>query len=112
MNVFLFSLFFSSSSQSVKVCKEVMHARQQSLMQQAFAHKKDGDSDAMSFSIDTSRWSTPSRLCCGSNTPHYSSEFEDETVSPTYKTPEAKSSDKWQESKPSGGTKGILLNMI
>eukprot|EP00064_Thunnus_orientalis_P009662 superscaffoldBa00001241_g9687 len=63
-------------------------------MQQAFAHRREGDSDAVSNSTDTSCWSTPSRLCCGSNTPHYSSDFEDQTDSLTHKTPEAKTSDK------------------
>ncbi|XP_044209342.1 lebercilin-like protein isoform X1 [Thunnus albacares] len=74
-------------------------------MQQAFAHRREGDSDAVSNSTDTSCWSTPSRLCCGSNTPHYSSDFEDQTDSLTHKTSEAKTSDKCQESKPSGRTK-------
>ncbi|CAK6974397.1 lebercilin-like protein [Scomber scombrus] len=71
---------------------------------QAFADK-GGYGDAVSCSTDTSRWSSPSRLCCDSNSPHYSSEFEDQTDSCAYKTPGAKSSDKCQELKPSGRTK-------
>ncbi|XP_062275901.1 lebercilin-like protein [Scomber scombrus] len=80
-----------------------MCVRQQSLMQ-AFAHK-GGYGDAVSCSTDTSRWSSPSRLFCDSNSPHYSSEFEDQTDSCAYKTPGAKSPDKCQELKPSGRTK-------
>ncbi|XP_053176129.1 lebercilin-like protein [Scomber japonicus] len=78
--------------QSEKACEEVMCVRQQSLMQQAFAHKR-GYGDAVS-STDTSQWSSPSRLCCDSSSPHHSSEFEDQTDSCAYKTPGAKSSDK------------------
>ncbi|KAM7399550.1 hypothetical protein PAMP_018815 [Pampus punctatissimus] len=85
---------------SVKAYKEVMCVKQH-----ACAHKKEGESDTLSCSTDTSPWSTPSRLCCGSNTPHYSWEFEDQT-------PEAKSLDKWQELKPLGSRKGILLTQL
>lgn len=89
-----------------------MCERQQSLMRQAFAHKKEGDGDAVSCSTDTSRWSTPPRLHCGSNSSHYSSDFEEQADSLTDRSPEAKSSDKGQGPKPPGRQKGILFNMI
>lgn len=78
-------------------------------MQQAFSHK-EGGGDAVSCSTDTSRWSSPSRVCCGSNSSHYSSDFEDQADSLTDKNPEVKTSDKWQASKTCGRKKGILFN--
>ncbi|XP_031146600.1 lebercilin-like protein isoform X1 [Sander lucioperca] len=82
-----------------------MSVRQQGLMQQAFSHK-EGGGDAVSCSTDTSRWSSPSRVCCGSNSSHYSSDFEDQADSLTDKNPEVKTSDKWQASKTCGRKKG------
>ncbi|XP_035535968.1 lebercilin-like protein [Morone saxatilis] len=82
-----------------------MCVRQQSLMQQTFAHK-EGDGDAVSCSTDTSRWSTPPRPCSGSNTSNCSSDYEDQADSLIDKTPEAKSSVKSQGSKPSRSKKG------
>ncbi|XP_070762162.1 lebercilin-like protein [Enoplosus armatus] len=72
-----------------------MCVRQQSLMQQAFAHKTDGD--AVGCSTDTSRWPTPFSL---------PSDFEDQADSLQDKTPAAKSPNKWQGSKPPGREKG------
>ncbi|KAA8593894.1 hypothetical protein FQN60_004728 [Etheostoma spectabile] len=85
--------------------KEVMSVRRQGLMQQAFEHK-EGDGDAVSCSTNTSRWSSPSRLGCGSNSSHYSPDFEDQADSLTGKNPEVKTSDKWQASKTCGRKKG------
>ncbi|XP_044057574.1 lebercilin-like protein isoform X2 [Siniperca chuatsi] len=82
-----------------------MCVRQQSLMQQAFAHK-EGDGDVVSRSTETSRWSTPFRPRCGSNSSHYSSDFEDQADSLIDKTPETKSSEQCQESKSPGRKKG------
>ncbi|KAK5868389.1 hypothetical protein PBY51_009412 [Eleginops maclovinus] len=62
-----------------------MCERQQSLMQQVLAHRKEGDGDALSCSTD--RWSPPSTLLCGSN---YSCDFEEQADSLTYKTQEVK----------------------
>lgn len=81
-------------------------------MQQAFNQKKEGDGDALIYSTNTSRWSTPSRPSCGSNSPHYSSDFEDQDDSLIDKNPEDKSPDKWQGPKPPQGKKGILFNTI
>ncbi|XP_034722678.1 lebercilin-like protein isoform X2 [Etheostoma cragini] len=75
-----------------------MSVRRQGLMQQGFEHK-EGDGDAVSCSTNTSRWSSPSRLGCGSNSSHYSPDFEDQADSLTDKNPEVKTSDKWQSSK-------------
>uniref|UniRef100_A0A8P4GIX7 Lebercilin-like protein n=1 Tax=Dicentrarchus labrax TaxID=13489 RepID=A0A8P4GIX7_DICLA len=83
-----------------------MCVRQQSLMQQTFAHKKEGDGDAVSCSTDTSRWSTTPRPRSGPNTSHCSSDYEDQADPLTDKTPEAKSSVKSQGSKPSRSKKG------
>ncbi|XP_032363564.1 lebercilin-like protein isoform X2 [Etheostoma spectabile] len=82
-----------------------MSVRRQGLMQQAFEHK-EGDGDAVSCSTNTSRWSSPSRLGCGSNSSHYSPDFEDQADSLTGKNPEVKTSDKWQASKTCGRKKG------
>ncbi|XP_029301710.1 LOW QUALITY PROTEIN: lebercilin-like protein [Cottoperca gobio] len=83
-----------------------MFMRQQSLVQQTFAHMKESDGDDVSCSTDTSRWSTPSRLRCGSNSSHYSSDFEDQADSLTDRTLDVKTSDKWQESNTCGRQKG------
>ncbi|TDH15079.1 hypothetical protein EPR50_G00027430 [Perca flavescens] len=74
-------------------------------MEQAIAHR-EGDGDAVSCSTDTSRWSSPPRVCCDSNSSHYSSDFEDQADSLTDKNPEVKTSDKQQSSKTCGRKKG------
>lgn len=89
-----------------------MCERQASLMQQAFACKKEGDGDAVSCSTDTSRWSSPPRLGCGSNSLRYTSDFEDQADSLIDKSPGHNSSDKWQGPKPERRKKGISFNMI
>ncbi|KAM9734020.1 uncharacterized protein ACNS7B_015924 [Menidia menidia] len=54
-----------------------MHARQQ-----ASGPEKEPDADSMSSSTDTSRWSTPSRMCCSSEDPRHSFGSGEKTGSP------------------------------
>lgn len=74
-------------------------------MQQALAHKRD--SDAVSCSTDTSRWSIPFKLCS-----QYLPDCEDQGDSLTDEASEAESSEKWQGLKSPGRKKGILFNLI
>ncbi|GAA6218266.1 lebercilin-like protein isoform X1 [Lates japonicus] len=78
-----------------------MSDRQQRLMQQALAHKRDSDCDAVSCSTDTSRWSVPFKLC-----PQYLPDCEDQGDSLADEASEAESSEKWQGLKSSGRKKG------
>ncbi|XP_008274197.1 lebercilin-like protein [Stegastes partitus] len=70
--------------------------------QQAPGHI-EGDDDAVSCSTDTSRWSSPSRLSCGSESPQHSSDCEDKAGSLIDKTPDVMPSVKRQGLKQSAG---------
>ncbi|XP_062417616.1 lebercilin-like protein [Pungitius pungitius] len=55
---------------------------------------KEGDSDVVISSTDTSRWSSPCRLQSDSNRSNYTSDFEDQDDTLTDKAPKAKTTDK------------------
>ncbi|KAG7226124.1 hypothetical protein INR49_018735, partial [Caranx melampygus] len=53
-----------------------MSVSQQCLLQQILAYNEEDDGDSGSYSTDTSRWSTPSKLNRGSNSPQYLSDYK------------------------------------
>nr|XP_040030261.1 LOW QUALITY PROTEIN: lebercilin-like protein [Gasterosteus aculeatus aculeatus] len=67
--------------------------------QRHVAHVKEGDSDVVISSSDTSRWSSPCRLQSDSNRSNYTSDFEDQDDTLTDKGPKAETSDTCRRKK-------------